>query len=58
MPYHLKKNTKVKSRKKWLIVRDEDGIVVGSSSSKKKAIASIGYRIGGERSKSKVRKVL
>lgn len=39
MPYHIKKQGK-----KFKIVRDEDGVVVGTSDSKAKALRSIGYR--------------
>lgn len=40
MPYHIKKK-----RKKYLIIRDEDNVVVGKSDSKAKAKRSIGYRM-------------
>ena len=39
MPYQIKK-----AGKKFKIIRDEDGVVVGTSDSKAKALRSIGYR--------------
>lgn len=44
MPYSLKKLT----GGKFAIVRKADGKTVGTSASKAKAIASIGYRMGAE----------
>lgn len=42
MTYHIK--TDKRKKKPFLIVRDEDGVVVGSSDKKSKAQRSIGYR--------------
>jgi len=46
MPYTIKKG---KGPKPYKIVRKADGKVVGSSSSKAKAGASIGHRMSGEK---------
>jgi hypothetical protein len=54
MPYHIKVDNRKK--KKYLIVRDEDGVVVGSSDSRVKAGRSIGYRMDAEHIKAKVNK--
>lgn len=57
MPYHIRKKGK-----KYLIIRDEDNVVVGKSDSKAKAMRSIGYRMQAvaknEKIKSKIIKVL
>jgi hypothetical protein len=45
MPYRIVKRGKTKPYK---IIRKEDGVVVGSSSSLAKAKRSIGYRMGAE----------
>lgn len=47
MSYHTKK-----VGKKTAIVRDEDGVVVGKSDTKKKALRSIGYREDALRKKA------
>lgn len=51
MPYHIEKNGK-----KFDIVRDEDGIVVGTSDTKAKAQRSIGYRMKAVKVKEQVEK--
>lgn len=51
MPYHVKK-----VGKKFKIIRDEDGVVVGTSDSKAKALRSIGYREDAIRKKEKMTK--
>lgn len=51
MPYHLKK-----VGKKFKIIRDEDGVVVGTSLSKAKALRSIGYREDAIRKKERATK--
>ena len=43
MSYHIK--TDNRKKKRFLIVRDEDGVVVGSSEYRAKAERSISYRI-------------
>ncbi len=47
MPYTIKKSKKGG----WDIVRKADGVVVGHSDNIKKAQASIGYRMSGEKKK-------
>lgn len=49
MSYHLKK-----VGKKFKIVRDEDGVVVGASDTKAKAMRSIGYREEANMKKEKL----
>ncbi len=46
MPYHIKVDNRKKKR--FLIVRDEDDVVVGSSDTEAKAKRSIGYRMEAE----------
>lgn len=59
MPYILRKNAKKKSKwKKWLIIREDTKEIVASSTSKAKAIRSIGYREAGAKEDKKVIKVL
>lgn len=50
MPYHLKKKGK-----KYLIIRNEDNVVVGKSDSKAKAMRSIGYRMQAVEKKEKIK---
>lgn len=47
MPYSIK-IAKRKKKKRYLIVRKTDGKVVGHSSSRAKAGASVGHRMRGE----------
>ncbi len=46
MPYKIVKR---KGAKPWKIIRKEDNVVVGSSTSKAKATRSAGYRMGAEK---------
>lgn len=50
MAYHIKKKGK-----KYLIIRDEDNIVVGKSDSKAKAKRSIGYRMEAVAKKEEIK---
>ncbi len=45
--------SKPKDGKKWEIVRDEDNVVVGRSTSRAKALRSIGHRMAAEPSGAK-----
>ena len=46
MPYSVRRG---KGIKKWKIINKRTGKVVGSSTTKAKAIASIKYRLSGEK---------
>ena len=54
MPYHIKIDNR--KNKKYLIVRDEDGVVVGSSDKRAKAERSIGYRMEAVKSEDPIAK--
>lgn len=53
MPYAVKKG---KKPNEFLIVNQKTGVVVGRSNSLDKANRSIGYRLGAEADKNKVKK--
>jgi len=46
MPYHIVKR---RGPRPYKIIRDADGVVVGSSTSKARAARSIGHRMGSEK---------
>ena len=48
MPYTIRKRT---GKRPYKIIRKEDNKVVGSSTSKRKAMASIGHRMDAEKKK-------
>ncbi len=50
MPYHIRQQKS--GRKLFEIIRDSDNNVVGTSDSKKKAEASIRFRMGNEEGKN------